>query len=225
MKRTTQYRYRAQTALKDRVGRERARRAVTRRSPEMPVTLIFPPGGFGLPARRGLMDPAAEAARQAGFWPVAVYYPVRDPPAALAHAIAVARRTRAVFAYGESAGGTLAARLAQLGLIERASLNAPISNLFTWGFPDWRKFRLREGWGLTEEELRHISPMFHETHKPIDIIHSPTDQIVPYADSVEWLRRDPAITLRQIEGDHISGPTHPENLTLSFRLLRGEGDV
>jgi acetyl esterase/lipase len=59
-----------------------------------------------------------------------------DVPAAVQTAVADARRLRErgyrVFAYGDSAGGTLAALLADRGLVRAAVANEPPSNLIEW---------------------------------------------------------------------------------------------
>lgn len=186
-----------------------------------PGVLLFPPGGFGLPSSSEQMSFAMAAAREAGFRPIEVHYPIWDPIGAWKYAMQTAHRTRAQFAYGESAGGTLAGRLAQVGLVERASLNAPISDLFTWPFPETPELGLPYGWGMNMGDRLHLSPKFNDSASPIDIIHSVDDDIVPFTDSVIWTSRDPKVTLRVVDGPHIAGPTYDRKLRLSFELLRG----
>ncbi len=168
------------------------------------------------------MSFATAAAREAGFRPLEVHYPIWDPLGAWRYAIQTARRTHARFAYGESAGGTLAGRLAQVGLVERASLNAPISDLFTWSFPETPELDLPWGWGMNMGDKLDLSPKFNDSLVPIDIIHSVDDVIVPFTDSVIWSERDPLVSLRVVDGPHIAGPTYDRKLRLSFELLRGQ---
>ena len=70
-----------------------------------------------------------------------VTYPLGDLPAAVSTARAEARRLRRpfgadrVYAYGSSAGGTLAALLAGDGLVAAAVAKAPVSDLVGWEWP------------------------------------------------------------------------------------------
>jgi hypothetical protein len=188
--------------------------------------LILPPGGFGLKARPGLMDPVEEAARAAGFEPRVIQYPIFDLPGALEFTVQAAREAEAAYAYGESAGGLVAARITQLGAVERAAVNAPISNLFTWPLPAFAPKGFADGWNHPPEELAHLSPAFHRTENPIDILHSTGDDIVPFIDSLLWSRRDPeGVRLHVVEDPHIGGPTYAAKLKLAFDLLRGRSDL
>jgi hypothetical protein len=188
--------------------------------------LILPPGGFGLKARPGQMDPVEEAAERAGFEPVLVLYPVGDPPGALEAVRQAAEEVGARHAYGESAGGLLAARLTQLGVLSRTAANAPISNLFSWPLPAIPELGFGDGWNLTAEQLRHLSPAFHPSPNRIDILHSLGDDIVPYVDSLLWSQRDPQrVRLHLVEDPHIGGPAYERKLRLAFDLLRGRGEL
>ena len=90
-------------------------------------------------------DPTFEAltrqrAVAAGFVPHYLRYPLGDMPAAFEAARAEAARLRArygtaVYAYGSSAGGTLAALLAGDGLVSAAVAKAPVSDLLGWEWP------------------------------------------------------------------------------------------
>ena len=90
-------------------------------------------------------DPTFEAltrrrALQAGFGPHYLRYPLGDMPAAFQAARAQAIRLRvrygsAVYAYGSSAGGTLAGLLAGDGLVSAALAKAPVSDFLSWEWP------------------------------------------------------------------------------------------
>jgi len=77
------------------------------------------------------MDELKPAVRAAGMRPVPVDYALFDYPQAFADAEAAARRFRGrtVYAYGESAGGTLAGWLAGRHLVSAAAANSAIVNL------------------------------------------------------------------------------------------------
>ncbi len=187
-----------------------------------PRVLILPPGGFELRARAGYLDTACEVAAAAGFRPIEVHYPVYDPSGAFGHVQRVAAETGARLAYAESAGGALAGRLATLGALDRAALNAPVSNLLTWGLRRHSGRGLPPGWGVTPQGLRWLSPTFHPSPVPIDIVHSRGDQTVPFSDSVAWAERDPLVRLHVVDDPHIQGPAYEEKLRLCFHLLAGD---
>lgn len=68
------------------------------------------------------------------FDPLAAWHRVRD------EARRLARRGRSLYAYGESAGGTLAALLAERCLVRAATVNAPVSDLTSWSLPGYPGF-------------------------------------------------------------------------------------
>ena len=103
-----------------------AARAADRR----PVVLLFHAGGL-LIGHADLMDPLRPIVRGAGMKPVPVEYALFDYPRAFEDAEAAARRYRGrrIYAYGESAGATLAGWLAARHLVSAAAGNSPIVNL------------------------------------------------------------------------------------------------
>ena len=104
-----------------------------------PQLLLFHGGSFLFD------DPSFEAetrqaAIDAGFVPYYPGYPLDDLPADLLAARQEARNLRekvgsAVYAYGTSAGGDLAALLAGEGLVSAAVAKAPPSDLVGWEWP------------------------------------------------------------------------------------------
>lgn len=85
-----------------------------------PVVLVFHPGAFIFnPAQE--MPEARQVARQDGFRPIYVNYPLANVPEAVTYSMRLARRLdhhrRDVYAYGESAGGMLATWLAEKGVV------------------------------------------------------------------------------------------------------------
>jgi acetyl esterase/lipase len=132
---------------------------------------MFHAGGFVLGTSQLLAD-SAEIARNIGFKPVLVEYTKADPARALQDARKAAKTNskgrRDVVTYGESAGGTLSARLAQAGLVEAATTYSPIA--------DVQKFadRLFNGDEVTEQaflgteaEQARVSPRGRDSKAPI----------------------------------------------------------
>jgi len=97
-----------------------------------PILLTLHPGAFVFGSAED-MTVADGIAEEMGFEPVPVEYPLANLPAAVAQVEEMARRYdasgREVFAYGESAGGTLAALLAQRGQVEASATYAQVTDL------------------------------------------------------------------------------------------------
>ena len=93
---------------------------------ERPVVLLIH-GGAWLFGDASDMEPLAEIAREEGFQPVAVDYPLKYPVRANLYTQRVARRWadrgRTVYAYGESVGGTMAEVLAARCLVAATAAN------------------------------------------------------------------------------------------------------
>ena len=113
------------------LGKGRKRRCVNTNAAR-PVMLLFHGGGWilfsGAP-----MASEEEAARMQGFETINVDYVLGDVPTAFTQAVQLAKqlkkRGRRVYAYGESAGGTMAAFLAQRGLADSAAVHSPVSSI------------------------------------------------------------------------------------------------
>jgi hypothetical protein len=95
-----------------------------------PVPLLFHAGGFCWGDGQQMRQAAAYAKPR--FQPDKVDYPLCKPDlgAETRYAVAEIKRFphRKVYAYGESAGGSIAARLAELGLVEAAAVQAPVAD-------------------------------------------------------------------------------------------------
>jgi hypothetical protein len=100
------------------------------RNDRPPVVLLFHAGGwvFGDGSAIDALNPAF---RQAGFKPVAVDYTLGSLPSSFADAESAAKRFRhrETYAYGESAGGTLAGWLAGRHLVDAAATNSAVVNI------------------------------------------------------------------------------------------------
>lgn len=165
------------------------------------------------------------AARAAGFIPHYLHYPLDDMPAAFQVARAEALRLRAlygsaVYAYGTSAGGTLAALLAGDGLVSAAVAKAPPTDLLGWEWPlsaygpDYY-----QQIGLTPAARRRLSPLRRPARSPLLMVHGRHDQVVPVAQSIAFAAKFEQVNLWVVRGGHHTERTRPELLTLALEWL------
>ena len=166
------------------------------------------------------------AARRAGFVPHYLRYPLGDMPAAVLAARAEAARLRArygrsaVYAYGASAGGTLAELLAGDRLVAAAAAKAPISDLLTWEWPlgaygpDYF-----ERIGMTPEARRRLSPLRRRAARPLLIVHGRRDRIVPVGMSRGYAVKFKRVRLWVVAGGHHTERARPELLRRALGWL------
>ena len=167
-----------------------------------------------------------ERALRAGFVPHYLRYPLGDMPAAFQAARVEAIQLRAtygdaVYAYGSSAGGTLAALLAGDGLVTAALAKAPISDLLGWEWPlsaygpDYF-----EQIGLTAPAARRrLSPLRRPARRPLLIMQGRGDQIVPVAMNRGYSSKFKRVYLWVVQGGHHTERTRPELLSRGFGWL------
>jgi fermentation-respiration switch protein FrsA (DUF1100 family) len=160
-----------------------------------------------------------EAATKAGFIPHYVTYPLADMPAAVLAARAEARRLRLkvgadmVYAYGSSAGGTLAALLSGDGLVGGAAAKAPVSNLVTWEWP-----LVQYGPEYYEEvqldlpARYRLSPLGRPAKEPLLVVHGIDDQVVPVSQSEAFAAKFKRVYLWEVLGGHHAERSQPEVL-------------
>ncbi|HVY78785.1 MAG TPA: prolyl oligopeptidase family serine peptidase [Solirubrobacterales bacterium] len=176
-------------------------------------------------------DPSFEAlteppARAAGFVPHYVEYPLGDLPAAVRAVRAEAARLRRaeagpVYAYGSSAGGTLAALLAGDGLVDAAVAKAPPSDLPTWQWPliafgpDYL-----ERIGLTPLQARRLSPQRRPARRPLLIVQGRRDAVVPLAMNEAFAAKFQRVHLWPVPGGHWTERTRPWLIARSLTWLR-----
>lgn len=176
-------------------------------------------------------DPTFEAvtgrrAVRAGFTPHYLRYPLSDMPAAFQAARAEAVRLRArygvaVYAYGSSAGGTLAALLAGDGLVSAAVAKAPVSDLLDWEWPlgaygsDYF-----ERIGLSAPAARRrLSPLRRRAREPLLILQGRRDRVVPVAMNREYAVKFKRVYLWVVQGGHHTERIRPELLSRAFDWL------
>jgi acetyl esterase/lipase len=173
-----------------------------------------------------LFEPLTRArAVAAGFVPHYLGYPLYDLPGAVDAARAEARRLNSrypgrVYAYGTSAGGTLAALLAGDGMVEAAVAKAPISDLVGWEWPltaygpDYY-----EQIGATVSDRFRLSPLRRHALRPLLIVHGRGDRIVPLAMSRRYAVKFKRVHLWVVQGGHHTERARPELLSRSFQWL------
>ena len=185
------------------------------RKPPKPQLLLFHGGSFIFE------DPKFEPetigwAKLAGFVPHYITYPLGNIPAALEMAKAEARAYAEkvgpdkVFAYGASAGGTLAALLASEGLVAAAATKAPVSDLVAWeyglntyGSDYYSKMN------LDLEERYQLSPINREVKDPLLIFQGRIDNVVPATMNQTYADLNPNITYWSVAGGHATDEARP----------------
>jgi pimeloyl-ACP methyl ester carboxylesterase len=180
-----------------------------------PQLLLFHGGSFLY--EDPLFRPStAERAEAAGFVPHFVTYPLDDMPAAVLTARAEAKKLRQkvgvehVFAYGSSAGGTLAALLSGEGLISAAVAKAPISDLVSWEWPLIAYGpEYFERIDLSLAARYRLSPLRRPAKSPLLVYQGRDDQVVPPAMNVAFAAKFERVYLWSVPGGHTTDRVHP----------------
>jgi pimeloyl-ACP methyl ester carboxylesterase len=149
-------------------------------------------------------------------------------PEAVANARVEARELRReygiayVYAYGASAGGTLAALLAGDGLVSGAVAKAPVSDLVDW---EWATQTYGSSYyeevGLGEEAARYrLSPSLRpEVKSPLLIYQGINDQVVPATMSAAFAEKFENVHLWYVPGGHATDETRPWLVQRAFSWL------
>jgi fermentation-respiration switch protein FrsA (DUF1100 family) len=132
-----------------------------------------------------------------------------------------ARYGTAVYAYGSSAGGTLAALLAGDGLVTAAVAKAPVSDLLGWKWPlseygpdYYERIALR-----ALAARRRLSPLRRPARRPLLIVHGRRDQVVPVGMSREYAVKFKRVHLWVVQGGHHTERIRPRLLSRAFDWL------
>jgi dipeptidyl aminopeptidase/acylaminoacyl peptidase len=198
-------------------------------APQKPVPkpqLILIHGGsflFHDPFFRPLTRPWA---LEAGFVPHYIDYPLNDLPGAVTAARLEARRLREqvgvsrVFAYGASAGGTLAAILAGEGDVAAAVAKAPISDLATWEWPLGRYgTSYYENIVASPQARLRLSPVNRPEQQPLLVVQGRRDDVVPAAMNEAFAAKFDRVHLWLVPGGHTTERAHPWILEGAMRWL------
>jgi pimeloyl-ACP methyl ester carboxylesterase len=190
-----------------------------------PQLLLIHGGSFLFddPTFEPLTRPRAIAA---GFVPHYVTYPLGNLPAAVQKVRAEARRLREkfgvdrVYAYGSSAGGTLAALLSGDHLVSAAVAKAPISDLATWEWPVAKYGP--EYWnnlGVDLADRERLSPQRRVQLAPLLVIQGRADRIVPPAMNEAFAASYPRVRLWIVAGGHTTERVRPYLITRAMDWL------
>ncbi len=190
-----------------------------------PIVLFLHGGGF-LFEEEGQMAEARELAAELGFRVAYVDYPLFDLPGAIAATQRHARRLgiggRPVLAYGESAGGTLAALLAQRGLVDAAATYSPVADMRAFPAHTEDAALYMEFIQADRRDLRQASPALFESLVPVLALRASGDGGFLARGMRRWASRDPLIRLINVPGVH-AGTGQPRlyerNVTLALRWL------
>jgi acetyl esterase/lipase len=176
-------------------------------------------------------DPTFEAltrerAVAAGFVPHYVIYPLVNLPAAVERVRAEARRLREkfgldrVYAYGSSAGGTLAALLSGDDLVSAAVAKAPVSDLTTWEWP-LTKYGIQywETLGVDLADRERLSPIRRQQLAPLLVIQGRADHVVPAAMNETFAAAYPRVKLWLVAGGHTTDRVRPFLITRAMHWL------
>jgi alpha/beta hydrolase fold len=155
-----------------------------------------------------------------GFRARVVDYPLHDLPGAVRAARAAAARHRSpVYAFGDSAGGTLAALLAVRGQVDAGVAFAAPSDLLTWpAEPGWW-----DRFGATPAERRAASPYRRAGRRgaPLLLMHDPRDIAVPFEQSLRLARRAPRARLVRARAGYLAHVPRQANRRYAMRWLGG----
>ena len=191
-----------------------------------PSLLILHAGGFIFPVGEAI-EPACVLATKAGFDVVYVNYPLGNMPKAVAAAERAAkhagRHGQPVYAYGESAGGTMAALLAQQGLVEAAATYSQVTDLVGYysRTPDPKQYKAVVG--ATSKDLRTFSPGLHDGGQPILAMVAADDDPALNRATRSWDRRESNVKSIEVEGEHIGTgdpQIYEENVMEALRWLQ-----
>jgi acetyl esterase/lipase len=188
-------------------------------SDRRPIVLLLHGGGW-VAGDTSLTEPLEPIARQEGLKPVQVDYTLGSLPNAFADAEAAARsfRGRTIFAYGESAGGTMAGWLAGQSLVTAGAGNSAVVNIHAFlrpylnstdvmEFPEGAitvgDFVLGMAGGMSFIRS-HTLQRIHGA--PLRLFGNCDDTVVPCETAEAYAARFPSVTWRRVGSGHIAAP-------------------
>ncbi len=206
----------ASAGVKESMGGKEGKKKEPIEPPGPPPQLLLFHGGSFLFEDPSFEPSTAERAEQAGFVPHYVTYPLDNMPEAVLTAREEARRLREkfgvarVYAYGSSAGGTLATLLAGDGLVSAAAAKAPVTDLVGWEWPlqaygpDYY-----EQVDLGETARYRLSPIRRPQKSPLLIYQGRGDDVVPPAMNEQFAAKFKRVHLWEVPGGHTTERLRP----------------
>ena len=196
------------------------------------MLLLFHSGGFVFDDPTGMKE-AEGIAAEMGFKTVVVDYPLANLPGAVRTAERAARRYerkgRTVYAYGESAGGTLAALLATDDRVAAASTYSQVTSIR--GLirrapnPGFFEASLR----ASDRQISRYSPGRGRSEVPLLALTPVDDDVTQNRATHRWARADPKVRTRDVEGGHLGfgdDPSiYPETATRALAWLARRADL
>jgi acetyl esterase/lipase len=177
----------------------------------MCLVLLIHGGGFVFGAPEAVLN--REAVEQAGVATWSLGYPLGDVRRAYRWTAAAVPKNRPTVAFGESAGGTIAAWLAARRHVDAAITVGAPTDLSRW--PESPAHR--EAIGLTTGAWRYSPARTYRQQRPLWAIHWTHDPIVPFAHAAA-LRGAHLKTLWG--GGHTEAPTHVIRSTIAAACTR-----
>ncbi len=166
-----------------------------------PLIITIHGGGFKAGAPEDMM-PIVKALRAQGAPVVSLRYRLGSPAVAVASAryqvLKLHHRLphRRLFAWGGSAGGTIALRLAADGLVDRAVAASPVTDLTALVFGQQPSVF----WPGTTSDNRVASP--HCPHAPTLMLHAKDDTVIPISESRQYALRCHVKLIVRSSGNH-----------------------
>lgn len=187
--------------------------------------IVIPGGGFTF-HDRGFWPAIAPKAIAAGFEPHFLAYRLYDLEGAIADARAMARALSArygrakVFAYGSSAGGTLATLLAARGEVSAAVSSSGLYDLRHWPWAtEYRGDEYLHSIGASWEVRQRVSPVRHRLRCPALLLHGSWDPVVPVTQALDFEATRPRARLRLYPGGHGLYRARPASVYAAIRWL------
>ena len=125
-----------------------------------------------------------------------------------------------VYAYGASAGGTLAALLSGDLLVSAAVAKAPVSDLVTWTWPlEQYGPNYWENLGVDLADRERLSPIRRPQHAPLLLIQGRADHVVPPSMNEAFAAAYPRVSLWLVAGGHLTERARPFLVTRAMEWL------
>jgi acetyl esterase/lipase len=187
--------------------------------------IVIPGGGFTF-LDKNFWPTIAPKAAAAGFTPHLLEYRLYDLEGAVADARAMARSLANrygrdnVYAYGSSAGGTLAILLAANAQVAGSVVSSGLYDLRYWPWATVNRGpEYLASIGADREVRRRVSPMRHRLRCPALLLHGSWDPIVPVTQAEDFEALRPRARLRTYPAGHGLYKARPASVSFAINWL------